>query len=200
MHKWTQEQFEFVKQNIKGTPYKKMQEMLNERFGLNLTYEQVKGFLSRNKFTNGLDARFKKGQTSWNKGKKGLRFKGSEKGWFKKGQKPHNHKPLGYERIDRDGYVVVKVREKGPWHKRWRLKHQLIWEEKHGPIPEGHAVIFADGNKLNFSEDNLVLVSRQQLLMLNRNGLIKNDKDLTKTGIALADLMIKMSERRGELE
>jgi len=35
---------------------------------------------------------WKKGQVSWNKGMKGLKFAGSEKGHFKKGHLPHNTK------------------------------------------------------------------------------------------------------------
>ena len=47
---------------------------------------------------------------------------------------------------------------------------------------------------MNVDIDNLLLVSRKQLLMLNRNNLISNDKDLTKTGLNIADIIIKLNE------
>lgn len=76
------------------------------------------------------------------------------------------------------------------------LKQQLIWEKHYGPIPKGHVVIFADRDKRNFNLDNLVLVSQRQLLVMNRNNLIKNNSDVTKTGLVLADLMIKISDKK----
>lgn len=44
--------------------------------------------------------------------------------------------------------------------------------------------------------DNLILVSRKQLLILNNNNLIKNDVELTKTGIIIADIYSKINERK----
>ena len=48
----------------------------------------------------------------------------------------------------------------------------------------------------NFSLDNLILVSNAQLAMLNGKGLRHNNADLTKTGIMIADLYLKISERK----
>jgi len=119
---------------------------------------------------------------------------GPNKTSFKKGHKPHNWVPIGSERITKDGYVQIKIQE-GKFQKNWRGKHILVWEEHNGPVPEGHAVIFGDGNNRNFDIDNLILVSRAQLLKLNQQGLIKNDADLTRTGVIIADLQMKISER-----
>lgn len=188
-HKWTSEQIQFVKNNIKGTPYRKMWEMVNEKFGLNLTYQQVEGYLQRNGLTNGRDGSFKKGDKPWNTGKKGLVIPGSEKGWFKKGQSPINYREMGEERIDpKDGYVQVKVSDDGPYHKRWRPKHVLEWEKHHGEVPEDHAIVLLDGNKLNTGLENLEMLSRAELLYMNNNDLFSDDPEVTKSGIALMRL------------
>lgn len=191
IHNYTDEQIEFVRVNIKGTPYKKMWKMFNERFGTNLTYTQITGFLKRNNLTNGNDMRFEKGQKAWNKDMKGLRT-GGEKGWFKKGQTPLNHRTVGSERVNVDDYVEIKVAEPNIW----KLKHRVVWQKENGPIPKSHAVIFGDGNRKNFDLDNLILVSRAQLARLNQNGLIQNHAELTRTGVIIADLMQKMVDRK----
>ena len=100
------------------------------------------------------------------------------------------YKPVGSERINIEGYTEVKVANPN----KWRLKHRVIWEQHNGEIPKGCAIIFADGDKSNLDIDNLLLVSRQQLLVLNRNNLISEDKEITKTGINIANIMIKLSE------
>ena len=95
---------------------------------------------------------FQKGSVPFNKGMKGICAKGCEKTWFKKGQKPINHRPLGSERITVDGYTEVKVEEPN----KWRLKQQIVWEEHCGVVPKGYVLIVADGDKTNFDIKNLL--------------------------------------------
>ncbi len=117
----------------------------------------------------GIGYRFRKGQASWNKGMKGLRTPGSEKGWFKKGAKPANTwKPIGTEVVTKDGYVVRKVTDIGGYNNNdWKFVHHLAWEKRRGPVPPGHALIFRNGNKRDFRIKNLQLLTRAQLMKKN---------------------------------
>lgn len=187
-HKWTDDQVKFVKDNIKGTPYKKMWKMVNEKFGLNLTYRQIEGFLKRNNITNGNDTRFKKGERAWNKGMKGLSIGGKET-WFKKGNKPDNYRPVGSERTcPKNGYTVVKVQDEGRYQDRWKHKHVVLWEKVNGKVPDDHVIIFLDGNNGNMNMENLEMISRSELAIMNNEGLITSDPELTKTGLMLVRL------------
>lgn len=61
-----------------------------------------------------------------------------------KGNLPHNTKPIGYERISKDGYVEVKVkmRPSSPYcNDNFIPKHRLLWEAENGPVPKGHKLI-----------------------------------------------------------
>lgn len=113
----------------------------------------------------GRKTRFKKGQTPPNKGKKLSEFMSEEAiektkaTRFRKGLVPHNHKPIGYERINRDGYIEVKVRDE-KYTRNFELKHRFIWEKHFGTIPESHNIQFKDGNKLNCKIENLYMISR----------------------------------------
>lgn len=113
----------------------------------------------------GRKTRFKKGQTPPNKGKKQTEFMSQEAiertkaTRFKKGNIPPNHKPIGYERINRDGYIEVKVRDE-KYTRNFELKHRYIWEKHFGPIPESHNVQFKDGNRQNCNIENLYIISR----------------------------------------
>ena len=95
---------------------------------------------------------FKKGMKSWNKGMKGLQIGGKET-QFKKGQTPHNTKPIGH-RSFRDGYLVEKV-EKG-----FEFVHILLWKQHNGEIPKGMFVVFKDRNRSNIHIDNLEIIDR----------------------------------------
>lgn len=193
-HKYTDEQIKFVRNNIKGTPYRKMQELFNEKFNTEITYSQMKGFLARNKLTNGISAEFKKGHKSWNKGMKGLQL-GGEAGWFKKGERPINYRPVGSERIDtKDGYVIVKVQDEGTYQERWRHKHVVEWEKHYGKVPDNHVVAFLDSDKTNVDIENLTLLSRSELVRMNQDKLFSDDPEQTLLGIMLVRLNHKIME------
>ena len=118
--------------------------------------------------------RFQKGHVSHNKGKKMdaetyAKVRGT---MFKKGNIPANHRPVGSERLNVDGYVEVKIAEPN----KWRGKHRVIWEREHGEVPEGYSVSFKNGNRQDFSLDNLILVSRSDLM--NRNSLHRYPDEL----------------------
>ena len=187
-HIWSDEEKQYLAEITPGRGYKEIQSMMSCKFGFDYTHHQIKGAITRNKLNTGRTGRFEKGHATWNKGTKGLTKANVTS--FKKGQKSHNYKPLGSERITKDGYCEVKVSDTG---RRWRPKHVLIYEKHHGKVPKGSAVIFLDGDKRNFDIDNLYLVTRSQLAMLNKNSLIQKDADLTKTAINVVDLMKKIS-------
>ena len=120
---------------------------------------------------------------------------------FKKGHLPHNTKPIGYERINKGGYVEVKVkmRPSNPFcNDNFVLKHRFLWEAANGPIPKGHKVIFADGDKTNITLDNLRLVTDAKMARLNQNHLIQPDKDLTDAGLLVCDVLSKVALREKE--
>lgn len=188
IHRYTDAQKEFLRTHVSGRPYLELTMMFNQEFGTNLNAGRIKASIKRYGLKNGRSGRFEKGCTVWNKGMKGISF--SPETQFQKGNMPQTYRPVGSERISKDGYLEVKVADP----RTWRGKHRLVWEAANGPVPEGHAVIFADGNPLNIDIDNLLLISRAELLVANRHGLIKKNAAITKTGVQLARLMARMHE------
>lgn len=138
---------------------------------------------------------FVKGIVPWNTGLTNVNNSKPNQTSFKRGKEHPRYRPIGSERIGKDGVIEIKVS-----NKKWLTKHRHLWELKNGPVPKNHVVIFANGNKRDFSEDNLLLVSRAQLMSLNKNKLIKNETDLTKTGVVIADLLLATgkAKKRGE--
>lgn len=107
------------------------------------------------------------------------------------GGKPN--KPVGSERMGKDGYIMVKVREwpTVPQTKdNWRFKHWVEWERANGqPVPEGWTVFFADGDKRNFDPGNLVALPRKYIGQLNNPELPKyHDRDTLLACVALCDM------------
>lgn len=190
-HKYSDAEDKFIRKNIKGTGNKKLTEIFNCYFGLELGINQIRAYVKNHKLHSGLTGHFEKGHIPFNKGKNTC-AKGCEVSWFKKGHIPSNHKPLGTERITVDDYTEVKVAEPN----KWQLKQRLIYEKHKGPIKKGYVVVFGDKNKSNLDINNLVLVSRSQLAILNQRKLIQNDADLTRTGVIVADLYLKMGKRK----
>lgn len=135
---------------------------------------------------------FVKGIAPWNTGLKGVNGYSKNRTSFESGKKHPRYKPIGSERIDKDGYIVIKVAER-----KWQTKHQYLWEKENGKIPKGHVVIFGNRDKRDFRKENLILVSRKQLVVINKFNLIFDDEELTKSGIVISDLIQNANRRRG---
>ncbi|MGN6206022.1 HNH endonuclease signature motif containing protein [Humibacter sp.] len=133
----------------------------------------------------GVATRFTKGQTPANKGlrrpgwapgrmadtqfKPGVRQGIAQKLW----------RPIGTERVSRDGYLERKIHSDLPpkgasraesariINRRWRAVHLLVWEAAHGPVPPGHAVVFKNGDLRDIRLDNLALITRADLMRRN---------------------------------
>lgn len=115
----------------------------------------------------GKATRFRKGHTTWNKGRKGYCAPGSEKGHFKPGQKPHTWRPIGSNRVSKDGYLHRKTADTGVTRRDYVPVHHLIWRWHGRTVPPGYALCFIDGDKTNLDINNLTLVSRQNLMQRN---------------------------------
>lgn len=191
----------YIMVNHVGIGPTEMADKLNEEFGTGYTASQLNGYYSNHHLNSGLTGRFEKGHVPANKGKHPPTVGRMAETQFKKGHLPHNTKPIGYERINKNGYVEVKVkmRPSNPFcNDNFVLKHRLIWETANGPIPKGHKVIFADGDMTNITLDNLRLVTDAKMARLNQNHLIQADKDLTDVGLLVCDVISKTALREKE--
>ena len=117
--------------------------------------------------------RFVKGQTPPNKG---LRRPGYAPGrmketQFRKGERRgvavKLWKPIGTDRVSKDGYLERKINDGLPLQARWRAVHLVLWEAEHGPLPPGHAIVFVNGDRTDIRLDNLALITRGDLMRRN---------------------------------
>lgn len=188
---------QFILDNYKGRYNQELADLFNQKFNTNITSRTIKSYKANNKLNSGLTGKFRKGQTPHNKGKKMPKevYEKVKHTMFAKGSVPPNHRPVGSERISKDGYIEVKVAEPN----KWRLKQRVVYEEAKGKIPEGCPIIFLDGNKRNFDIDNLKCITRSELLYLNCNGL-NNSNEITETGILMARLDSAKNKKKQELK
>lgn len=190
---------DYIYANYRGISHLDLANALNKRFGKSYTAKQIASFYKNHGLISGLTGRFEKGHVPPNKGKKGVCAAGCEAGWFPKNNLPHNTVPIGYERLREDGYTEVKVRmrpSRKDCNDNFVMKHRLIWEQLHGPIPSDCVVVFKDGNKKNFDPDNLALITKGERLEMTRRGLFSEDPQLTETGIAVARVRTTIYKKR----
>lgn len=138
--------------------------------GLKAPLERIRlaGKLGTN-HPNAVAHRFKKGSVPPNKGKKMSPevYEKVKETMFKKGNSPVNHREVGSERINVDGYIEIKVAEPN----RWRLKHRIIWEQVNGEIPKGYNVQFKNRNTKDCRIENLYIISKAEQ-MRTENSLV----------------------------
>lgn len=125
---------------------------------------------------NVIASRFPKGHVPANKGKKmpPELYARCSPTMFKKGHAPVNHRTVGSERVNVDGYVEVKVAEPNVW----RPKHRIIWEQANGRIPAGYNVQFRNHNPLDCRLENLYLISRADQMAKENSFYARYPKEL----------------------
>ena len=204
---YTPEMDEFFKDFVPGHSELEITDEFERRFGIRLRRSQLKNRMHYLGLKQGINTgQFRKGQPAYNKGMKQTDFMSAEAiektkaTRFQKGQIPHNAIGfgIGRERVDKDGYVLVKVKlhsnAEGRWN-NYRYKHVLIWEQANGRhIPPKTAIIFADGNKRNFDPDNLVAVPRRTLLVINRHRIPYFDRTSLEAAMKIAEIKMKANE------
>lgn len=202
MHRWTREEKEYLKEIANNYTTSETVKLMMDRFNHKFTREQIKatkyrlGIRSNSGIVVGV-----KGEPPFNKGLKQSEFmnkysiENSKKTRFKKGHEGYGGKKIGSEKKDKDGYTLIKVGKRN-----WELKHRYIWEREFGEIPNNSVIIFADKNRNNVSLDNLLMITRGEMLVMNTKKLFFENKELTKTGIAMANLYMKLSECNKKLK
>lgn len=196
-HVWTAEEESFMREFVPGHYSSEIVEEHNRRFpDYPVNANQVKRWKHLRGVKCGLDCKFKKGQASYNKGMKGLKIPGSEKGWFKKGNVPHNHVPVGTEVMGTIGYMMVKIAEPN----KWKLKHKLVWEEANGPVPKGCVLIFRDNDHTNCNLDNIILISKAENIELNRKGFSVVTNEMKDAAVLVTKSTITTRKKKNELK
>lgn len=202
-NKYSKEVIDFLIENHKGKTLIELADMINKQFNMNIDNKNVGNLKSRLKRRKGIvlepainDGRYRIGQPPANKGKKWDEYLSKEqqekarKTCYKKGNIPHNHREVGEERINVDGYIEIKTKEPNVWE----LKHRVVYRQYYGKIPKGYNVIFLDGNRQNLDIKNLKLISRAEDLIMNNNKLFAKDKEITNTGTIIANVINKANK------
>lgn len=167
-NRFNKEEKQFIFDNYKGITTQELTKMFNERFNKNIPSKKIRYYKKRHKLCSGVDTTFKKGVS------------------------PHNTKEVGYEFYNEgQGYIFIKT-DKG----NWVSKQRYIWEQHYGKIPNGYCVVFANQDRNDFSLENLILVRNKDLMVAKNRKLLTNDKELTKTGVLVAQLINKLCEKR----
>jgi hypothetical protein len=215
IHKYTPEELQFLSDNVARYNFIELTELFNRRFGLSVKYSTLKHMLKRRGIvTERYHQKCTPERIQFLKNNvKGISHREIQRLFnerfglemtlgqinsilkYRRLRKKVNY-PLGSERINKCGYVQVKIKNS----RFWEYKQRVVWEKEHGKIPKGHIVIFADDNRLNMDLDNLMLVSQGESAVMNRLGLKSTDKELTKTGLLIAKAIIAVNGREREIK
>ena len=192
--KYTEEMHAFMKEYVPGHTHKEIQAEFNRRFvEVHISLGRVKSYIKNHGLNTGFTGQFQKGCISHNKGQKMPPdvYKKCKATMFKAGQTPCNKKPLGSERITKDGYIEVKIAEPN----KWRLKHLVVWEEVNGPVPPKHCIFFMDNDRTNTNIENLRLIPRSHLVSMNgKRGFQGFDRESNEVALAAAELTQKINQ------
>ena len=205
MRRTPEEIRQFVREHAAGIHNEDLAAMVNEKFGTSHTKASIADLKYQLGVRSGINAGIKKGEhlsraTEWkkghvpiNKGTKGMFPTTGGATRFKKGQKPHNYLPVGTEVKNTDGYWKVKAADPNIW----KMKHIFVWEQEHGPVPEGMIVTFLDGDHDHCTPDNLALISLEAHMRRNQMHLYGSTPELGRAAVATAEIIALVRKRKG---
>lgn len=162
---YTEEQVEWLKENLPKYGRNETCRMFNERFNETRSVRSMKSFTVM--YGAKVDDAVWKRNLSHNLNKDRLR-------------------EVGTERIDHNR-VMVKC-EDG----KWRLKNRVVYEQQYGELPKGYCVMHLDSNPLNCEASNLIAVPHKIMSMMAGGNKCSTEPIITKTAIRwceLADLL-----------
>lgn len=168
-NKYSKEFEDEMKQLAPKNEFEKLYWIARQKYAYFITRGQLKQYLSKRK----------------------IRYKDYNKN---KVRKMGLNKPIGSERIKPDGMIQVKITKD-----KWEYKQRLIYEKYHNiKLTSDDYIIFLDQDRTNFDVSNLIKVTRQESSVLANQKLFSKDSNLTKVGIDIAKLIIKLKEKRKE--
>lgn len=161
MWKYTPEMTQWIRDNCAGVEWESVAENFNRVFGADKTARQLRSHAHDNDIHNGI---YHARSTTMNK-----------------------RRPVGSTRLDKDGYVVIKVAE--PCH--WRRAQLVEWEKHHKPIDtRKDMLIFLDGNRQNYHINNLYKLPRRLIAIFNRHFLwAKITPETIDSVVAIAEML-----------
>jgi hypothetical protein len=141
------------------------------KFGREVAAVNLHALRKRKGWKTGRTGCFQPGAAPANKGQKMPYYPNSAATRFKKGERRgvavKLYKPIGSERIDKNGYLERKIHDGMPLQSRWRAVHLVRWEAINGPLVKGFALKSLDGDKTNTDPANWTPIPRALLPRLN---------------------------------
>lgn len=167
--------------------------------------KNLKSLRSRMGWKTGRTGCFAKGHVPANKGEKMPYNENSARTRFKKGNRTGranlNYKPIGSERLSKEGYVERKIHDGMPFQSRWRAVHRIRWEEVNGPVPAGHFLKCLDSDRTNTDPANWECLPRAMLVRLaggnrHRRLLAYDDAPAELKPVVMATAKLEDAARR----
>ena len=94
-------------------------------------------------------------------------------GQFKKGHLPqttiYSDGPVIRPRLHRESgrtYLYIRLA-----YGQWQQYHQWLWTQAHGPVPQGHIVVFKNGDQTDVRLDNLEMITMAENVKRNSGSL-----------------------------
>lgn len=203
--RWTQDELTFIEARA-GLPRAELFAAFKARFDRpEVSQSNLTALCKRKRWLTGRDGRFAPGHEPTGGGNPlhpncvATRFRKGNR----TGRANHVYKPIGTERMSKDGYLERKVHDGLPMQSRWRAVHLIEWEAVNGPVPKGHALKCLDGDRTNADPENWIAVPRALLPRLSGRWRMNYDtapEELKPTLLAIADLEHKARLARKKKE
>jgi hypothetical protein len=179
-HHYSDEEKQFLSDNIEGHTYQELTDLFNLRFGTNVPSHSISDVCTKRMKVK----------------------RNCNTGQFKQNEERPCTKQIGQE-VWRCGYIYVKVAD--VYHEgktnykqlveNWQPKHRYIYEQAHGKIKKDEIVVFLDGDNTNFDINNLYCMNRRINLIMNKHKWFTADRELTLTAIKLCELICALKDQ-----
>ena len=203
VNKYTDEEDEFLKENRPKYDIHKLTAKFNKTFGESRTESSIKTYCQKKGYSAGSSGKFTVGHTPWTAGltREEIRSHFTDEGLERQNyglsfRKVHHIGDTVYRTINGKIYPYILISEDPtiPWRKRLSPKNRFVWEQEHGPIPDGCVVIPLDGDICNTDISNLRCVSNRHKIQFTWNDWWNIPADLKDTALTWLDLVDEIAD------
>ena len=197
---YTPEQEEWLKSNAQCMSRKELAEQFNTVFCQNRSIGAIKSHCNKISAHSASDGKFKTGNESWQKGIKSEAFKEhytaeSFKQLIGNMIEANKTRKLGDEIvIDGVPWIIVSLDYNIPFCERRQPKRRVVWEQLHGPIPDGCCIINLDGDKMNCEPDNLFCMPIKYRSIIAKNKWWFKSAEMMRTVMKWCELLYAIKE------
>jgi len=165
-HKYTNEERQWLAENVPSMSEAEITSAFNEKFGTNLGRDTLRGYVKRFIGTKRTDETVSRSHSESQ-----IKYRAGDLSIQIRGRRP---------------IKVIRIEDNG--RLKWIPYGRYLWEQEHGKLPDGWVVIYLNNDGTDCRPENIYAVGPDVMALMARNQWFSQNPEVTLTALKLCEL------------